>query len=215
MSYAVMRLQKIKNPGALGRHIDRSSNGSISVPENASAITVANNIHWDKSGKSYSQEEWTVFSQNNPLSKRINDEIKNRYSIDKKIRKDAVKAVEYIMTSDHYKMNEIFNKPEIYSQWVKDNKAFLASIYGEKNIISMHLHLDEQTPHIHAIVVPITEDGRLSCKSFVNGKRDLAEQQTQYAALMEKYGMHRGQEGSTARHQKVNSNYKINSRDRA
>jgi len=102
-----------------------------------------------------------------------------------------------------------------YSQWVKDNKAFLASIYGEENIISMHLHLDEQTPHMHAIVVPITEDGRLSCKSFVDGKRDLAEQQTQYSKLMEKYGMHRGQEGSTARHQKVNSNYKINTRDRA
>ncbi|WP_299767003.1 MobV family relaxase [uncultured Dokdonia sp.] len=215
MSYAVMRLQKIKNSGALGKHIDRSSDGSISIPENASPITVANNIHWDKNGKSYTQNEWTLFSQANPLSKRINDEIKERYSLDKKIRKDAVKAVEYIMTSDHYKMNEIFKKPEVYSQWVKDNKAFLASIYGEENIISMHLHLDEQTPHMHAIVVPITDDGRLSCKSFVDGKRDLAEQQTQYSKLMEKYGMHRGQEGSTARHQKVNSNYKIYTRDRA
>lgn len=199
-------MQKIKNSGSLGRHIDRSSNGDVSVPGNASENSVKNNIHWDKNGTSYSQEEWTKFSEKNPLSSRINKEIKNRYKLDKKIRKDAVKAVEYIMTSDSIKMNEIFNNRELYTSWVKDNKTFLSKTFGEENIVSMHLHLDEQTPHMHVIVVPITNEGRLSCKSFIDGKKDLAQQQTDYAKIMKKYGMERGESGSTAKHQRVNSN---------
>ncbi|SEB51444.1 Plasmid recombination enzyme [Tenacibaculum sp. MAR_2009_124] len=206
MSYAVIRMQKIKNPGALGRHIDRSSEGDISIPINADSERVGTNIHWDKSGKSYSQEEWSKYSAQNPLSKRINDEINERYSVDKKIRKDAVKAVEYIFTSDTIKMNEIFNDEKLYRSWVKDNKDYLCNVFGKENIISMHLHLDEQTPHMHAIIVPITKDGRLSCKSFINGKKDLSQQQSDYAEVMKKYGMERGQLGSSAKHQRVNSN---------
>lgn len=203
MSYAVLRMQKIKNPGALGRHIDRSSQGEISVPGNANENSILNNIHWDKNGKSYTQIEWMNYSKNNPLSKRISDKIKSDYKLDKKIRKDAVKAVEYIMTSDTVMMNKIFSNQGLYMEWVKDNKSFLESVFGSENIVSLHLHLDEKTPHLHAIVVPITKDGRLSCKSFVDGKKDLSKQQTDYAKLMSKYGMQRGELGSTARHMKT------------
>ncbi|SHJ88231.1 Plasmid recombination enzyme [Arenibacter nanhaiticus] len=203
MSYAVLRMQKIKNPGALGRHIDRSSNGEISIPGNTDKDSIKNNIHWDKDGKSYTQKEWIGYTKENPLSKRISDEVLRRYKLGKKIRKDAVKAVEYIMTSDPFMMNEIFKEKEVYTSWVKDNKLFLENIFGSENIISMHLHLDEKTPHLHAIIVPITKDGRLSCKSFVDGKKDLAQQQTDYAKVMSKYGMKRGEAGSKARHQKT------------
>ncbi len=211
MSYAILRMQKIKNVGGLGKHIDRSFEGETSVPQNASNLDVSNNIHWDKLGNSYTQKEWTEFTKTNPLSNRINNEIKSRYKLDRKIRKDAVKAIEYIMTSDQFKMQEIFSDENLYNSWVKDNKEFLELTYGKENIISMHLHLDELTPHIHAVVVPITDDGRLSAKSFINGKKDLSKQQTLYSEMMKKYGMERGELGSTQKHQKPNSrNFKTN-----
>lgn len=37
---------------------------------------------------------------------------------------------------------------------------FLASRYGEKNVISAYVHKDEVTPHMHFAFVPVTEDKR-------------------------------------------------------
>lgn len=207
MSFAILRMEKLKGSiSGLGKHIDRSSsNGETHVPENVNENRIKNNIHWDKEGTSYTQEEWRKFCEKMPLSNRINSEINSRYKLDKKIRKDAVRGIEYIMTSDNLMMREIFKDENLFKEWVKDNRRFLADIYGEENIVSMHLHLDEKTPHLHAIITPITKDGRLSCKAFVDGKKDLSAQQTKYAELMKKYGMERGQLGSTAKHQRPNT----------
>lgn len=201
MSYAILRMQKVKgNMTGIGKHLDRSYDGSDSIPENANIDNTKNNIHWDKNGTAYTQSEWTAYTKENTFTKRVNQEIKERYTQDKKIRKDAVKCIEYIMTSDHQKMVEIFSNQETAQEWIKDNKVFLESIYGKENIVSIHLHLDEQTPHLHATVTPLTEDGRLSAKDYINGKKVLREQQTMYAEIMEKYGMERGEKGSTAKH---------------
>lgn len=175
MSYAIMKLEKLKGDlRGIGKHIDRSSNGESVSPKNANPEEVNDNIHWDKNGKSYTQKEWTEYTKTNHLTKRVNDHIRENYKLEKKIRKDAVKAIEYIFTSDNQKMNEIFSDEKFYKNWIRDNKEFLSEIYGDKNIISMHLHVDETTYHMEAVVVPITSDGRLNTKEFVNGKKDLS-----------------------------------------
>ena len=202
MSYAVMRVQKIKgNLSGIGIHTDRCNGGETVAPSNADIERVDHNLHWDKRGIAYTQNEWNKEVKGNGLNKRVNDHIKENYKLDRAIRKDAVKCLEYIFSSDNLKMNEIMEKPDIFENWIKDNRQFLADIYGEKNIVDMHLHLDETTPHLEVIVCPITSDGRLSAKEFINGKNSLIQHQTDYAERMEKYGMKRGEKGSTAKHQ--------------
>lgn len=44
--------------------------------------------------------------------------------------------------------------PEI-KQWAKDIYDWCAKRYGQKNIIGFQVHLDESSPHIHALVVPV------------------------------------------------------------
>jgi len=46
---------------------------------------------------------------------------------------------------------------------VKANLEFMKQSYGS-NLVAFTLHQDEKTPHIHAIVVPITPDNRLLAK---------------------------------------------------
>jgi len=67
--------------------------------------------------------------------------------------------------------------------------------YGS-NLVAFTLHQDEKTPHIHAVVTPVTGDGRLSAKELFNPKT-LKQLQTDYAQAV---GMERGMEGSRARH---------------
>jgi hypothetical protein len=68
------------------------------------------------------------------------------------------------------------------------------------------LHQDEVTPHVHAVVIPVTADGRLSSRDVFSSK-SLRQLQTDYAQAMAPYGMARGVHYSTAIHQDVRRNY--------
>ncbi len=62
-----------------------------------------------------------------------------------KIRKDAVKMVEAtVQLSDITKESE-----EMQIEALKAGLAELKEMYGEENIISAVIHVDETTPHLH------------------------------------------------------------------
>jgi hypothetical protein len=68
------------------------------------------------------------------------------------------------------------------------------------------LHQDEKTPHIHAVVIPITEKNRLSADTLFNPKT-LAQLQTDYAQAMNHHGLERGVAGSRRQHQDMKQLY--------
>ena len=87
--------------------------------------------------------------------------------------------------------------PEI-EQWAKDMYDALAGRFGEENILSFVVHLDERTPHIHADLVPVTPDNRVSFKEVFVG-RDKYEFRQRSMALHDlfakvngKWGLRRG-----------------------
>lgn len=179
-----------KNGGnvyALGAHIDRSN-----TPINADP------------SRSHLNE--IIVDHGKNLNHAIQSRIEAGYTGSTAIRKDAVKSINLVLTGSHNRMKEIEEEGKLQS-WVQDNQKYLNEKYGEKNVVSMALHMDERTPHIHAVVVPLTVDGRLSAKQIVGNKHDLKQQQTEYAQRMEKYGLNRGVENSRARHEDVTAYY--------
>ena len=68
------------------------------------------------------------------------------------------------------------------------------------NVLSIVVHYDETTPHIHALVVPLDATGKLNAKSFTNGRAAMRDMQTDYAKLVKHLGIERGTEGSRAQH---------------
>jgi hypothetical protein len=129
----------------------------------------------------------------------------------KRIRSDSVKAMEVIMTGSP---EAFIRRPDgraadySKSQWAADNLRFLKEQFGEKNVVSFTLHQDETTPHVHAVVVPITQDGRLSADQLFNPK-SLRQLQTDYAQAMGPHGMQRGVEHSQAKHQPMSRMYGV------
>ena len=130
------------------------------------------------------------------------------------IRKNAVLAFEVVMSaSPHYFRP---NAPDQGGQWDSDrlNGWAIASMdwlyaqWGDR-IISAVLHLDEQTPHIQAVVVPLDERGKLNCRALLGGSRQtLRDLQTSYAHGVQHLGIQRGIEGSKAQHQDIQSYYR-------
>lgn len=52
-------------------------------------------------------------------------------------------------------------------EWAKDVYDFAARKFGEDNIISFYVHLDEKNPHVHCTIVPVDEEtNRISWTSF-------------------------------------------------
>ena len=63
---------------------------------------------------------------------------------------------------------DVQRKPEI-EQWAKDIYNFVARKFGEENIISFVVHLDETTAHAHCDIVPVNDQGRISYKDVFHG----------------------------------------------
>ena len=83
-------------------------------------------------------------------------------------------------------------------RWAKDIYDFCCREFGEDNVVSFIVHLDELNPHVHAVIVPITEDGRLSAKDMFGGndlnqaRTRMRELHNRLAEVNEKYGLERG-----------------------
>jgi hypothetical protein len=106
-----------------------------------------------------------------------------------KVRSNAVLAVEHILTFspeflDIRKELGKSGKPALMVYPPEDVAKFtgfqdramewLSERYGKENVVNAVLHLDEQTPHIHATVVPIDQAGKLNCRAMLGDRQKMA-----------------------------------------
>lgn len=129
--------------------------------------------------------------------------------VTRKVRTDQVKAVEVILTGspEGFKRNATGRALDYSkSKWAQDNLHFLQNKYGKENVVSFTLHQDEKTPHVHAVIVPITPDGRLAAKELFT-PQTLRELQSEYAQAMQAHGFERGVEHSQTQHQPPRRHY--------
>lgn len=101
------------------------------------------------------------------LERRLRD-------VKKPLRKDAVVLRPVLLQLDPawYRDNQdesarkgSYNK---MLKWAQDE-------YGRNNMIGFSVHLDESNPHLHILVTPVTDDGRLSQKDWYSGPAALRE----------------------------------------
>lgn len=209
--FAVFHAMKGKGTGGqLGRHIDR-----MHPVKNADPARTPLNQHivLNEQGKP------VTLHQAQFADHRRRKEIPDMYTSVKKriaegyqgktaIRKDAVRYVNLMLSGSPEQMSKLEQQGKLHA-WMKANYRYVASEFGKENIVRFAMHLDEKTPHIHATVVPLTKDGRLSAKEYLFGhKEKLRGFQDRYAKAMEPFGLERGLKGSRSRHQTTSQYYR-------
>lgn len=122
-----------------------------------------------------------------------------------KRRKDAVLAVEYLMTASPEWWQQA--SAEQQDDFFTRSQQWLADKYGADRVIVATVHRDETSPHLTAYVVPITADGRLAAKEFIGGRVKMSRDQTTFAKAVAHLGLRRGLEGSKATHQGIQTYY--------
>ena len=188
MGFAVFHASKGKSSGAsLGAHIDRDQAQKQSF-RNADPDRLALNVNFQVAG----------------TGKKLNEAIRARitegYKGNKEIRKDAVTHLNLIFTGTHEDMKAIEQDKEKMQKWIDRNYNFVIREFGQANIMRFTLHRDERTPHIHAVVVPLTEDGKLTAREVLGGRMAMSARQTRYGQTMAEFGLERGVIGSKAIH---------------
>lgn len=189
MGFAVLHIEKVTTgANSLGAHIDRSP-GYTYTYKNADPARLQENNHLTCGGFNKMK-----------LGEAIDLRIKTAYTSKKAIRKDAVKGMSMVLTGSHEEMKKIAGDGKTRNAWLNANIRFIKEEFGEDNVVRFTLHMDEKTPHIHAVVVPLTKDGRLSAKELMGDKTAMSERQTRYADQMQSFGLERGIVGSKAIH---------------
>jgi hypothetical protein len=73
-------------------------------------------------------------------------------------------------------------------QWARLSNEWLETTFGKDSVLSCALHLDETTPHMHAIVMPVV-DKHIDVRPWMDGPDKLSELQSIYAKAVEDLGL--------------------------
>ncbi|WKN46532.1 MobV family relaxase [Tunicatimonas pelagia] len=209
--FAVFHAMKGKGSGGqLGRHIDRMHQVKNADPSRTHLNQYA---VLGKEGKVYllTHEQFADHRRKGDIPDMytsVKQRITEGYQGKTAIRKDAVRYVNLMLSGSPEQMSKLEQQGKL-TDWMQANYRYVASEFGKENIVRFAMHLDEKTPHIHATVVPLTKDGRLSAKEYLFGhKEKLRGFQDRYAKAMEPFGLERGLKGSRSKHQTTNQYYR-------
>ncbi|HLT64846.1 MAG TPA: MobV family relaxase [Flavobacterium sp.] len=206
MSYSIFRVAKVKNAvttRALQRHNQRENktygnqdidhsrthlNYDLINPDTALLVKTENGFETQYKSGAINYVE------------KIEERIQEGYQGTRKIRSDAIKHVDGIITSDKEFFDRLSKSDQ--EQYFKDSLEFIKKEYGEKNILYATVHLDEKTPHMHFGFVPLTEDGRLSAKDMIGNKKALSELQDRFNDFVNErgYNLDRGEKSVDTKH---------------
>ncbi|MBE6279620.1 MobV family relaxase, partial [Bacteroides sp.] len=213
MGYAVLHLEKAKGTDSrMSAHIERTVH-----PKNADRTRTHLN-------RELVQFPEGVRNRTQAIAHRI-----ETAGIRRKVSANQVKAIRILLTGSNKDMKQMEAEGQI-EDWCNDSLKWIRETYGEQNLVSAVLHMDEKTPHIHATVIPIVtgerrkagqeeqngkkkyrkknpQDVRL-CADDVMARHRLKHYQDTYAQAMNKYGLQRGVDGSLAKHISTMQYYK-------
>jgi FtsZ-binding cell division protein ZapB len=201
--YAILRTAKLKtagNCGGLNNHLERK----MEVPNADKDLTYLNHRRVGSGD----------------LAADVSTRIKGA-GIDKP-RKNAVLAIEHLMAAspEAFQLKKGLDPQtgkmtltgptadiERWQAFKKNCYKWLNDQYGKENIVNFTTHLDEQTPHIHAVVVPIDKKGKLNCREYLGGREKMRGLQDSFAQVHQELGLERGIKGSKANHGTVKQFY--------
>jgi len=154
-SIQVIHIEKrVSIPSGLNRHITRQQfvtegetrKVEVWVPDNADPKKTKGNME--------------LISRKTENEDGISYEMTLQQAVDKRIKEADIRprigqvtSLEMIFSGSHDRMAAMSRKE--LKNWADDTVKWAKDTWGEENVVSASLHVDEKTPHIHMIVVPI------------------------------------------------------------
>ncbi len=153
--------------------------------------------------------------------KRTLERYKDRGLLDRKIRSNAIGSLEIVVRANGVLLDDK-NHPvtdfDSYA-WAEDTYNWVDKYFNPekhlvhyispqshervaghvRNVYSAVLHMDESTPHIHFMILPIDEHGHLNSSAYRTKEKFYGMQDSYYLEVGKKYGLERGVRKSPAK----------------
>lgn len=194
MSYAIFRCQSINTLNDLshiGSHNKREKESYKSNPDIRKEGSI-NNIELVKYNNKYREKFYEITKE---YRKEHEEKMKtirqDRYKTFDQMVDDSKSCIadEMIFTSGSEFFKDM-TKEEIL-KWANGCMEFVYKDLGytKEQVIQSVLHLDEKTPHIHCVVVPLVKkfDKRVNKERYSISKRDYIKDQNYLSILQDKY----------------------------
>ncbi len=219
MNYGIFRsnpIMTLNDLAQIGSHNKREKKAYKSNPDIKLELT-KNNIELvpltEKYVKGFKNLTKEYEKEHNERMKTEREDRKKTYS--QMLNKSRSVVADELMFTATHKFFDNMSRDEIL-EWANTCMDFVYNDLGytKEQVLHATLHLDEKTPHIHCVVVPLvkkldkrtnTERYTISKKQYIRDNIHLSELQDVYnVRLREKgYELERGIKGSNAKHQKV------------
>lgn len=173
MSYAIIRNEKLTRAKAMGayKHNERKTKNHSNKNIDSSKTDL--NYYLKKIELSYIKEF---------------DRIKEKYDLKGQIRSNSNIMCEMVFTSDQIFFDEIGYEES--KRYFKESYDFICKYknLGEQNIISAVVHMDEDTPHMHLLFIPVVHRtdkqgnkiDKVCCRDFWKGRNSYRDLQNAY-----------------------------------
>ena len=194
MSYAIFRCQSINTLNDLsyiGSHNKREKESYKSNPDIRKKDS-KNNIELVKCDIKYREKFYEITKKyRKEHDEKMTTIRQDRYKSFEQMVDDSKSCVadEMIFTSDQEFFKDM-TKDEIL-KWANGCMEFVYNDLGytKEQVLHSILHLDEKTPHIHCVVVPLVKkfDKRVNKERYSISKRDYIKDQTNLSILQDKY----------------------------
>lgn len=181
MSYAIIRNEKLTKAQAMGayKHNERKTKNHSN--KNIDSSKTELNYYLKKNELSYIKEF---------------DRIKEKYDLKGQIRSNSNIMCEMVFTSNQKFFDKIGYEES--KRYFEESYKFICEYknLGEQNIISAVVHIDEDTPHMHLLFIPVihTTDkqgnkiDKVCCRDFWKGKNSYKDLQNSYFKHISKKG---------------------------
>ena len=230
MSYAIFRSQPIntlQDLAQIGSHNKREKKAYKSNP-NIKLDRSKDNIELVKCDEKYVKRFYELTKdykkEHEERQKTIREDRKKSYY---KMLNDArnVVADELLFTSDSLFFKD--KRKEEILRWANTCMEFVYNDLGytKEQVLHSTIHMDEKTPHIHCVVVPLvkkldkrtnTDRYTISKKQYIKNNEHLSKLQDKYHNRLVKAGfdLERGLKGSTTENINIREFKKITKRRR-
>ena len=206
MSYAIIRNEKMTRIEAKGSYVHNERRTRGHTNKDIDSEKTHLNYYLKKNELSYIKEF---------------DRLKKENHLQGHIRSNSIIMCEMLFTSDKEFFDKIGEKET--KRYFEESYNFICSYknLGEKNIISAVVHLDEGTPHMHLIYIPVihTKDkegkeiDKICCRDFWKGRDSYRQLQNAFFEYITSKGfeIERGLpvEETGAKHEKIENLKKV------
>lgn len=176
-------MARLRKASTLAMHITKHKNGTRGQQRHNERKEGQKHRNRNIDDSRTKDNVWLKPDDGRTYNERIKSIIAENYTGKRAVRSNAVKMCEITVQIGGDLAENGTEEEQVEA--LKEAFEELKEQYGEKNIVSAVIHVDETTPHLHFDFVPITPKGGLSAREVVGDRAQMRKTQARFLEAMQ------------------------------